>query len=166
MKLLASKVINTWNLGNERRNTITYRCRLLEMKPAFIGHISSSRKESCKSVQKGTACLAFSCNFSHVPLAFTRYRMHILGAHVRHTPRGQSLLPVRLSFPFHSSPFSIMIGASPPSPARRAFYRPSNRRYTNSKFVHSISLLVFCPLSSFSLSLLSRGFVYFAVLLE
>lgn len=78
-----------------------------------------SRKEPCKSVQKGTACLAFNCNSSRVPLAFTRHRMHILGAHVRHTPRAQSLLPARLPSPFFSSALSITIGVSPPpSPAR------------------------------------------------
>lgn len=127
---------------------------------------SVTRKEACKSAQKGAACLAFSYSLSHVSLAFTRYRMHILGTHVRHTPRAQSLLPARLPFPSYPSAHSITIGASPPSPARLVLsaFQPALHQFK----VRALDPSPCFP-SSFvllSLSFLSRGFVYFAVLLE
>ena len=121
--------------------------------------ISPSRKEPCKSMQMGTACLAFSYNFSHVPLAFTRYcRMHILGAHVRHTPRVQSLLQFVSPFPSTRPTLSIMIGATrllprPPrhGTARRVLsaFQPALHQFKvralDLSLSLSLSLLVFNP---------------------
>lgn len=167
---LAGKAINTWSLKNNRKNEWrngNYVSTQIHGDGTFTGPHSVTRKEACKSAQKGAACLAFSyiarATFS---LAFTRYRMHILGTHVRHTPRAQSLLPARLPFPPYPSAHSITIGASPPSPARLVLsaFQPALHQFKVRALDPSP-----CFLSSFvllSLSFLSRGFVYFAVLLE
>lgn len=134
----------------------------------FTGPHSVTRKEACKSAQKGAACLAFS--YSSSQPRFSRIHSlpnaYIPGTHVRHTPRAQSLLPARLPSPSYPSAHSITIGASPPSPARLVLsaFQPALHQFK----VRALDPSPCFP-SSFvllSLSLLSRGFVYFAVLLE
>lgn len=133
--------------------------RILEDE-TFIRRIPWLGRNRVKARKKATACLAVT---SAAFLSFIRHRVHILGAHVRHTPRVQSLLPARLPsssqppFPSRSARVSSLArsiglptGATPIPTSYTRSYTPS--------FLSSFILL--------SLSLLSRGFVYFAVLLE
>lgn len=151
---LAGKAINTWSLKNNRknewRNAITYRRRFTEMEHSPV-RIPRLGRKHVKSAQKGAACLAFSYIARATFLSHSLATECISWAHMCATLLAPKVY-CQLVSPFPP--------ARPPIPSRSArllprphgsFYRPSNRRYTNSKFVHSIPLLVFCPLLSFSL---------------
>jgi len=110
--------------------------------------VRNARKKSCKSAQKETVYLAFSCNFNRVPLAFTR-RMHILHmCATLLTPKVYCQLRL-VSLPPFSHP-SITIGVSPPSTSlTHSIGLPTNAipiqsSYTRSLFLFSI---LFRPLS-------------------
>lgn len=86
-------------------------------------------------------------------------------AHVRHTPRAQSLLPALVAPPPPAPrPFvlSITIGASPSPPAPRAFHRPCTRRYTVSE--SSCTRLLFVSSSLLSSILLPFSLVFVPLL--
>lgn len=95
------------------------------------------------------------------------FRMHILSAHVRHTPRAKvycRAVPPGPWPPGSRHILSITISGASSSARPTAFHRRATRRAAPT--LRARLLLSLAPFKPPTSSFLSRGFVYLAVLLE